>query len=202
MNQNTQGKKPILSQPRKRKSSGGRTIALIVLALVTAFCLILFFIHFAPSHRSEPDDTEPTKQGGTQQTETDPSTATDEPPVSTDDATDSTTHTDPPVPANFTVVIDPGHGFWDTGCTVDEASGLYENTISMDIATKMNAILERAGVAVIFTHDGKTFPSVSQLKTQAGEVGFNMESFVRDLVKKYGVDRQGNAVDANTTWKT
>ena len=201
MNQNHPQQKKILSQPRKRKSTTGRTIALAALALATILCLILFFIHFAPSHRTDPEETG--TQGTERETQTGVQTETEQPGTDTATETEGTSgRVDPPAPAVYTVVIDPGHGFWDTGCTVDEKNGVYENALAMDIAERMAAVLKAAGVDVIFTHDGKTFPTLNQLNESAKACGFSMETFVRNLVKKYGVDVNGNPVDANTTWKT
>lgn len=51
------------------------------------------------------------------------------------------------------VVLDPGHGGVDPGA-VDEANGILEKTINLQVAQKMRAHLEAAGHTVVMTRDG------------------------------------------------
>lgn len=51
-----------------------------------------------------------------------------------------------------TVVIDPGHGGSDTGA-INPKTGLYEKTVTLDIAKRLAAMLKKAGYNVFLTRD-------------------------------------------------
>ncbi|MCD7782519.1 MAG: N-acetylmuramoyl-L-alanine amidase [Firmicutes bacterium] len=58
----------------------------------------------------------------------------------------------------FTICIDPGHGFEDTGASSDYLGGLYESDINLLVAKAIYDIIAADGYNVILTHDGTTFP--------------------------------------------
>ncbi len=65
-------------------------------------------------------------------------------------------------PKEFTICIDPGHGFKDGGC----AEGVYpdgtlEKDITMAVAVKLKAALEERGFKTMLTHDGVNKPEAA-----------------------------------------
>lgn len=56
------------------------------------------------------------------------------------------------------VCIDAGHGFGDPGCESKLLSGI-ESEVTLEITKLLKNELESAGIKVILTHDGKTYPS-------------------------------------------
>lgn len=56
-----------------------------------------------------------------------------------------------PVPGGKVVVLDPGHGGAETGAI--GPSGLQEKDVTLDIARRLEALLERDGVTVVLTRD-------------------------------------------------
>jgi N-acetylmuramoyl-L-alanine amidase len=62
----------------------------------------------------------------------------------------STLPDDPPTPADFTVVIDAGHGGEDGGC---EGNGLVEKDLNLDISLRIATLLREAGVRVVMTRE-------------------------------------------------
>ena len=61
----------------------------------------------------------------------------------------STLPDDPPTPADFTVVIDAGHGGEDGGaCSKD---GIVEKDLNLDIAMHLRTLLEANGISVVMT---------------------------------------------------
>ena len=60
---------------------------------------------------------------------------------------------------DYTICVDPGHGFYDSGCGEGYYSdGTLEKDINMAVATKLTERLSLLGYTVIQTHDGKTLP--------------------------------------------
>ncbi len=74
------------------------------------------------------------------------------------------------IPPKYTVFIDPGHGFWDGGCS-SEFLESTESVVTLDMANKLKSALEAKNIKVILTHDGITFPSVSKIKELANTYG-------------------------------
>ena len=56
-----------------------------------------------------------------------------------------------PVPADFTVVLDAGHGGEDGGAV--SASGLYEKDLNLAVATLVRELLESNGIRVVMTRE-------------------------------------------------
>lgn len=75
----------------------------------------------------------------------------------------------------LTILIDAGHGFDDPGCVNGFSKG-YESDITIAIAKFLKADLESAGIKVILTHDGKTFPSAKSIKESANKLGVDYDS--------------------------
>ncbi len=82
-----------------------------------------------------------------------------------------------------TVVLDAGHGFGDVGCAGPQtALGAYECEYTLDMVYTLKAELEAAGITVLLTHDGESFPTTDELA---------------DLCLKYGVEFDTSKV----TWQ-
>lgn len=63
-----------------------------------------------------------------------------------------------------TVVLDAGHGFGDVGCAGPETPlGAYEFVLTMDMVNTLKAELEAAGIRVLLTHDGESFPTNDEI---------------------------------------
>lgn len=73
-------------------------------------------------------------------------------------------------PKNITVCIDPGHGFGDIGCENEQING-YEKDLTLTLSKVLKKALEKEGVTVILTHDGQSFPSVSEICVEADKEG-------------------------------
>ena len=74
---------------------------------------------------------------------------------------EATTETAEPDDGIPTICIDPGHGFGDDGTDSEYLGGLSEKDIALDIALLLRRELEARGCHVILTHDGESFPRVS-----------------------------------------
>lgn len=62
----------------------------------------------------------------------------------------------------FTICIDPGHGFMDSGTGEGYfENGIVEKDINLQIANKLNEDLTAYGFDTVMTHDGVTFPTTS-----------------------------------------
>lgn len=76
-----------------------------------------------------------------------------------------------------TVIIDPGHGFGDVGCGGPESKiGAYEYVLTLDMAKSLKSSLEARGYIVYLTHDGNSFPSVSEIKRLADSNGVEYDT--------------------------
>lgn len=60
-----------------------------------------------------------------------------------------------PMPARRTIVVDPGHGGYDRGAVGHK--GLAEKTVNLDIALRLQDILERDGFQVVMTRQTDRF---------------------------------------------
>lgn len=71
-----------------------------------------------------------------------------------------------------TVVIDPGHGFGDVGAAGPETPlGCYEYELTAEMGLTLRDYLEERGYIVYMTHDGSTFPSLSEIRALADQYG-------------------------------
>lgn len=83
-----------------------------------------------------------------------------------------------------TVVLDPGHGFGDTGCPFPHGT-LLEKDLTPVLVAKIRAVLEADGVTVLQTHDGQRFPSGSELNALAASLSYDLNGYLTRLVKRY-----------------
>lgn len=76
-----------------------------------------------------------------------------------------------------TVVIDAGHGFGDVGCAGPQSKiGVYEYELTIDMANTLKNCFEARGFKVYLTHDGKSFPSVSEIASLADRYGVEYDT--------------------------
>lgn len=73
-----------------------------------------------------------------------------------------------------TVLLDPGHGFDDVGCGSEFLGETWEKNLTLDMAKKLGELLTERGCTVLYTHDGVTFPSVSEITSEAKRLALNM----------------------------
>lgn len=83
-----------------------------------------------------------------------------------------------------TVVLDPGHGFGDTGCPFPHSS-LLEKDITPVLVGKVREVLEADGVTVLLTHDGQRFPTGSEMKTLATSLSYDLDAYLTHLIGRY-----------------
>ena len=57
------------------------------------------------------------------------------------------------------VVIDPGHGGQDSGATVD---GVAEKDLTLDLAQRVDRLLQEAGIATVMTRMDDTYISLAE----------------------------------------
>ena len=67
----------------------------------------------------------------------------------------------------YVIVLDPGHGGYDSGCISED--GLYEKDIALSLALQTGAILEENGIQVVYTRtsDEVTWPEDVRLDLRA-----------------------------------
>lgn len=74
-----------------------------------------------------------------------------------------------------TVLIDPGHGFDDVGCGSEFLGETWEKDLTLDMAKRLGTLLTERGCTVLYTHEGKSFPSVAELTAEAKRLGVEYE---------------------------
>lgn len=82
------------------------------------------------------------------------------------------------------VVLDPGHGFGDTGCPFPDST-LLEKDLTPVLVGKVREALEADGVAVLLTHDGQQFPGASEMNTLAASLSYDLDAYLTRLIKRY-----------------
>lgn len=103
---------------------------------------------------------------------------------------DETSFTEPEVSSmqeslrGKTVVLDPGHGFGDTGCPFPDSS-LLEKDLTPVLVNKVREALEADGVTVLLTHDGQRFPTGSELNVQAASLSYDLDAYLSHLIGRY-----------------
>ena len=70
------------------------------------------------------------------------------------------------------VVLDPGHGGYDSGAT--GPSGLKEKDVTLDVAKRTSPILVRAGLEVVLTREDDRFVSLEERTARANQVGADL----------------------------
>ena len=84
-----------------------------------------------------------------------------------------------------TVILDPGHGFGDVGCTFPD-TGVYEKEITLILAHKIGTALQSHGINVLYTHDGKSFLTGKELNELASEAEIDYAAYLRRLITECG----------------
>ena len=202
-------RQPQRPSPAPVQKSGIRKTTVIGLFLLVLFlvCFTFYSCRFLTVSPDDPPETRGTESSVTTVPGTNPPVTN--PPVTNPPVTNPPV-TNPPVtepgplnpPAGATVIVlDPGHGFFDSGCSNDALGDWTEKTLTLDICRRIEAILKESGIYVIFTHDGVTFPHNDEIDAIAAESGFSMEAFARKLIQDYGFDKNNNPVNENDVWK-
>ena len=75
----------------------------------------------------------------------------------------------------FVVMIDPGHGFGDVGCT-SEYINCYEKDINLSVALYLRDLLRDRGVTVIMSHDGESFINEAELTNRCDKLGIQYKA--------------------------
>lgn len=208
LSNNIRSNQAIVSKPRKKKRS---PIPILILALLFVVCFIFYAVQFFgngddnPPETTVPATSEPTTEPGTSEPTTEPETSeptTSEPVTAAPITTPKTEPYNPDAKYDYMVILDPGHGFRDGGCSSEYINPLTEKDITLDICNRMIPLLQKAKVGVVLTHDGTSFPLNSEIDAMAKTRSFSMRTYAMELIKNYGFDKNGEAVDANKTWDT
>lgn len=100
----------------------------------------------------------------------------------TDDKTTDDATTDSALPPSvddtdggIVICLDAGHGFDDVGCSTELLDDV-EAVITLDIVERVSAELSKHNVTVILTHDGKVFPSASEIRSMSDKYGLEYDS--------------------------
>ncbi len=93
-----------------------------------------------------------------------------------------------------TVLLDAGHGFGDVGCSFPNGL-VYEKDITSVLTQKIGNALQSRGINVLYTHDGNTCPTKSQLDALAQTLSYDLDAYLRDLAETYG-GRTGEELQA------
>lgn len=121
---------------------------------------------------------------------------TPEPPVSSrqpivdNPLIDETSFTEPEVSSmqetlrGKVVVLDPGHGFGDTGCPFPNSS-MLEKDLTPVLVGKVREVLEADGVTVLLTHDGRHFPGALEMNALAASLSYDLNAYLTRLIGRY-----------------
>lgn len=82
------------------------------------------------------------------------------------------------------VLLDAGHGFGDVGCSFPNGL-VYEKDVTYVLTQKIGNALQSRGVNVLYTHDGTTCPTKSQLDALAEDLHYDLDAFLRGLIGQY-----------------
>ncbi|MBQ8510719.1 MAG: N-acetylmuramoyl-L-alanine amidase [Clostridia bacterium] len=84
---------------------------------------------------------------------------------------------------DFTVCIDPGHGYGDEGARSQVVDGVVEREVNLDVALRLRDLLESVGVTVSMTHDTNTPPD-------GEESSYTIDLETRmNIANSFGADR-------------
>lgn len=97
------------------------------------------------------------------------------------------------------ICLDAGHGFRDVGCDTPLINGT-EADVTIAVTLLLKEKLEELGARVVLTHDGKTYPSMSEICDLAdgagvGYVADKMED--NDIFSAYERGIYASAIDKN-----
>jgi len=81
----------------------------------------------------------------------------------------------------FKVVIDAGHGGYQTGAAV---SGVYEKNLNLDIAKRLNSLLQAEGVKTYMTRTGDSYVSLYQRSGLANSVDADLLVSIHNNAQK------------------
>jgi N-acetylmuramoyl-L-alanine amidase len=93
------------------------------------------------------------------------------------------------------VVLDPGHGGYDSGAT--GPAGTREKDVTLDVAKRVAALLGRAGVEAVLTREDDRFVSLEERAARANQLGADLfvsihcnaaETHARHGVETYVLD--------------
>lgn len=175
---------------KKNKSKSNYIIPIAVMLIVAAVIVgLAFFVKDreggADTDTNATDTKSQTAESNTSadDTSTDDATSTD---TSDESSSDETTSdeitvddtTAPPVDdtdAMPVICLDAGHGFDDVGCSSDLLYDI-EAVITLDIVKRVSEELSGHDVTVILTHDGKAFPSASEIMSMSDKYGLEYDS--------------------------
>lgn len=99
-----------------------------------------------------------------------------------------------------TVILDPGHGFGDTGCIFPDGS-VCEKDLTPVLISKVRAMLEEDGVTVLQTHDGNSFPTASELHELANTLSYDLDGYLSRLIKQYSGRNAQRQAETIATFK-
>lgn len=99
-----------------------------------------------------------------------------------------------------TVILDPGHGFGDTGCIFPDGS-VCEKDLTPVLVSKVRAALEADGITVLQTHDGQSFPTVSELQGLANSLSYDLDGYLSRLIKQYSGRNAQRQAETIATFK-
>jgi N-acetylmuramoyl-L-alanine amidase len=72
-----------------------------------------------------------------------------------------------------TILLDPGHGGHDKG-TINKTLNLWEKTVALDTALRLQPLLESRGFRVLLTRGDDTFVDLDERAAQAAKVGADL----------------------------
>ncbi|MGM9624593.1 MAG: N-acetylmuramoyl-L-alanine amidase [Eubacteriales bacterium] len=168
-----------LGTTRRHKNRMLRNLCITAVLLVIVVIVSAVFVSWMLDGKILPTDTHPTESTAPDTDDTDPAgmpeTGSDTDagnPAGTDtEAADSASGQDGEAAAahavpvsgtpykvldyteQWVVMVDAGHGFDDIGTTSALLGETNEATVNLDLALRVRAILEQAGVTVLMTHD-------------------------------------------------
>lgn len=82
------------------------------------------------------------------------------------------------------VVLDPGHGFGDTGCPFP-GSSMLEKDLTPVLVGKVCEELKADGVTVLLTHDGQHFPGALEMNALAASLSYDLNTYLTRLIGRY-----------------
>lgn len=88
-----------------------------------------------------------------------------------------------------TVVIDPGHGGWDNGCSKDE---LYEKDITLKVSNEIAKVLEKNKIKAVLTRSNDSALAEEKNKDLAARVNASKDNYASYFVSIHVNSYEGN----------